>query len=261
MEKVLFLERRGCIIRESKPENIDLNNYRYVSRIVDTYGRDLFIEVTRGEKIRFTNSRTGAQLKKPVHVHGWKLHISAQYENMNGCFADLQIERDIWNNDYYFNSSDVLKAVNSISKDVYTSVIECDILPENLGFMPMLPKAEKTAFLEKIGKAAADLPARALDTISAYRFSDDNTSVTVYYNGNYASAETVSLNPHKMTAKKALGRHYLHAAHIAGYRENDIMLNLETAETIKEGDYTIIRLTSTSGASCEYCLERRTFTN
>lgn len=261
MEKVLFLERRGCIIRESKPENIDLNNYRYVSRIVDTYGRDLFIEVTRAEKIRFTNSRTGAPLKKPVHVHGWKLHVSASFENMNGTFADLQLEKNIWNNDYYFNSNDVLAAVNSISRDVYTCVIECDILPVNLGFMPMLPKAEKTAFLEKIGKAAADLPARAMDTISTYRFSDDNTSVTVYYNGNYASAETVSLNPHKMTAKKALGRHYLHAAHIAGYRENDIMLNLETAETIKSGDYTIIKLTSTSGASCEYCLEKRTFTN
>lgn len=261
MEKVLFLEKRGCTIREAKPLEIDFSNYRYVSRIVDRFGRNLFIEITRGEKIRFTNKRTGKNLKKPVHVHSWKLHISTQFDNMNGSFADLETDRSVWNQDYLFNSSDVLRAVNSISSDTYTSVIECDILPENLGFMPLLKASEKAAFLKKIGKAAEHITARAMDTLSTYRFTESGSAVTVFYNGNYGSSETVTLKPEHITARAILGKHYSHAAHIAGYRERDIMENLKTAETIENGNYTVIRMTSENGNSCEYCIEKRAFTN
>ncbi len=50
----------------------------------------------------------------------------------------------------------------------------------------------------------------------------------------------------------------------AGYREKNILQNLEEYHIRKDGsrqEYTIISFTDTAGCTCEYCLEKEAFTN
>lgn len=125
---VLHLTARGSAF--SNNPHSDVNNYRVTTTIVDNKGRTLLIEFTRGYRWRFDNKRTGKPLKKPVLSSEWALHATAYYDGkhiVDGeeiyCTAmDLDVYRAVYESDYNFTKTDILKVVNLFSKTQYTSI-------------------------------------------------------------------------------------------------------------------------------------------
>ena len=201
MEKVLYLERRGCNIPEN--ENVtglyDLDNHRLVTMIVDNHGRNLFIEFTHGCRYRETNKRTGKPLKKPILENNFRLYVSSQYENMNGSWRDITMERELWMNNFSFTEKDILQAVNLISPDNYTRVIICDQLPHLYYSNAFITNKARDYLKDKIMEkgaynrmlaAAGYREKDALKNAITYSYNKNDNVVTLYYNpaGSFAGA-------------------------------------------------------------------------
>lgn len=118
--KTLVLEKRGCDFKNHPV--MDVNNHRVCGRIVDKNDRDLFLEFTHGCCYRFNNKRTGKPLKKPILDHGEKLFLDVQYDNEKGCWKDLNVCREVSSHNYLYTIENILKVVNSLSKDPYTAI-------------------------------------------------------------------------------------------------------------------------------------------
>ena len=122
---ILLLEKRGCDFNET--DNIyslsDLQNYRLVARgwqpkdKKETY----ILSFGRGYRIRTTyKNNPEKKLKKYVIEHDVALRINTQFENDKGSWADIGLENEmykaIYNNDYKFTSSDLLKVLNQYGR-------------------------------------------------------------------------------------------------------------------------------------------------
>lgn len=201
MEKVLYLEKRGCdFYKDAEMEQFsDCGNYRLVGRIVDKYGRNLLIECTRCEQRRWTNKRTGAPLKKMVVEHNHKLYISTEYENQDGTFRDSKIEQEIYNLPLEYNTTDILKAVAILAgNNNYQYVVICDELPHIWIDTASATKEQKSR-LEKIaGATVAELKnaggwreRNALENLTAYNFNKKDNVITLYYDNFCAKACSV----------------------------------------------------------------------
>ena len=118
--KTLVLEKRGCDFINHPV--MDVNNHRVCGRIVDKNDRDLFLEFTHGCCYRFNNKRTGKPLKKPILEHGEKLFLDVQYEDEKGWWKDLNVCRDVSSHNYLYTIDNILKVVNSLSKEPYTAI-------------------------------------------------------------------------------------------------------------------------------------------
>ena len=118
--KTLVLEKRGCDFKNHPV--MDVNNHRVCGRIVDKNDRDLFLEFTHGCCYRFNNKRTGKPLKKPILEHRVKLFLDVQYEDEKGCWKDLNVCRDVSSHNYLYTIDNILKVVNSLSKEPYTAI-------------------------------------------------------------------------------------------------------------------------------------------
>jgi hypothetical protein len=138
MSKTLFLERRGCdFFPGDKITTLsDVGNYRvgvYDFSVVAKDGRKFVLEFGGVDKYTFRriSKRTGKPLKKPAKelVRENALHISTQYDtpSENGkfmlSFADLEIERKIYEMQLSYTLSGILEAVNAISAEQYTDVV------------------------------------------------------------------------------------------------------------------------------------------
>lgn len=183
--KTLYLMAMGCDFSKSDAELLehsDCENYRIRGYIVDKYGRDLFVEFTRGYKRRTTNKRTGTPLKKAIIEHDHKLCIDTQYDNADGSWRDCELERWVWEQDFTYCTGDILKAVNYMAgRKAYTAVVICDSLPRVHGNMAALaPEALKLEIYKLIGdkalEAAGIRERVALDCCITYRrHKEDNT--------------------------------------------------------------------------------------
>lgn len=201
MEKVLYLEKRGCdFYKDAEMEQFsDCGNYRLCGWIVDRNGRDLFVEFTRGDARRYTNKRTGAELKKPVIDHRHKLYIWTQYDNFNGSFGDGKMEREINALPLEYNTTDILKAVAILAgNDSYKYIVICDELPKIFAEFASVT-AEQLQHLEKIaGATVAELKAaggwrerNALENLTAYNYNKRDKVITLYYDNFCAKACSV----------------------------------------------------------------------
>ena len=129
---VLFLECRGCYFWNNDPINnlSDVGNYRvgaYDNPIKAKDGKTYVLEFGGYDKrmMRYNNLRTGKPLKHPKYEIVLKnaLHINTQFENENGCYRNIELEKQIHNKNYCFTKTDILKAVNEISIKQYKSII------------------------------------------------------------------------------------------------------------------------------------------
>lgn len=122
---ILLLEKRGCDF--NKADNIynlsDLQNYRLFA--IGWQPKDkkesYILSFTRGYRIRNTyKNNPEKKLKKYVIEHDTALRIDTQFENKEGSWCDINLENKmhttIYDNDYRFTSSDLLKVLNQYGK-------------------------------------------------------------------------------------------------------------------------------------------------
>ena len=129
--KTLILEKRGCPFFTDDPFRegaSDIGNYRvgvYDYSIKGKDGRNYIVEFGFANGIRYTNKKTGKQLKHPVKDKEYEkfLHIDTQYENETGCYRNLELESKIYNAHYTYCKSDILKIVNLIcGEEIYDNI-------------------------------------------------------------------------------------------------------------------------------------------
>lgn len=131
-DNVLFLETRGCNFwaDDAICKLSDVGNYRvgvYDFSIKAKNGRGYILEFGGYDKkaLRTTNKRTGEPLKNPIVelVQKNALHIDTEFENENGSWRDLTLEKSISEKLYSFTQADILNAVNDISIKQYNEII------------------------------------------------------------------------------------------------------------------------------------------
>lgn len=127
--KTLLLQKRGADFNQyaTHMNFSDIGNYRVVTkeRITDKSGKKLFIEFIHGACWRFTNKRTGKPLKHPKIQHYKKLYINTEFETKDGCFRDLEAEKEISGLNLLYTKAGILEAVNRISSEHYTEIEFC----------------------------------------------------------------------------------------------------------------------------------------
>lgn len=124
------LEKRGCNFwKDSRESKIsDVGNYRvgiYDYLIPGENGRMYVVEFGNWNhyQTRTTNKRTGQPLKKPVRelVQECALHISTQFEeqrpgeNYKSCWADLNLESEIYKLNLPYTMEGIKKALEVIT--------------------------------------------------------------------------------------------------------------------------------------------------
>lgn len=129
---ILLLEKRGCDF--NKTDNIynmsDLQNYRLFA--IGWQPKDkkesYILSFTRGYRIRNTyKNNSEKKLKKYVIEHDTALRIDTQFDNNEGSWRDINLENKmyttIYDNDYRFTSSDLLKVLNQYGKYKISNII------------------------------------------------------------------------------------------------------------------------------------------
>lgn len=122
---ILLLEKRGCDF--SKNDTIckisDLQNYRLFAKGWQPKGKKeaYLLSFGRGYRIRTTyKNKPEKKLKKYVTEHQVALRIETQFDDEKGSWRNIELEtemcRTIYNNDYKFTSSDLLKVLNQYGK-------------------------------------------------------------------------------------------------------------------------------------------------
>ena len=191
--KTLFLEKRGCDFssRDDLQNFSDCENYRICGYIVDKYGRNLFVEFSRGYKYRWNNKRTGAPLKHgPIREHDHALSLNTQYDNFNGSWRDLELEKQVHTLDLNYTTTDILKAVDILAgPGEYTSIIICDRLPDLFNKTAWITTDGAARFYEIAGTTRATMEAcagwrerEALDKLAAYKVNKADNVIELYYN-------------------------------------------------------------------------------
>ena len=129
--KTLTLVKMGCDFFNGDRINqlSDCENYRIETRknlVKGKDGNEYFLSFGGYDKrrTRYTNKRTGAQLKRPVEevVLENALHIDTQFDDENGSWRNCKLESELCEMGLTFTKSDILKAVNYTSADNYTEI-------------------------------------------------------------------------------------------------------------------------------------------
>ena len=129
--KTLTLVKMGCDFwHDDRIRQLsDCENYRVETRknlVKGKDGNEYFLSFGGYDKrrTRYTNKRTGAQLKHPVDevVLENALHIDTEFENENGSSRNCKLEEYLRSMNLTYTKADILKAVNYISVDNYTAV-------------------------------------------------------------------------------------------------------------------------------------------
>ena len=129
--KTLTLVKMGCDFPNGDRINqlSDCENYRIETRKNLVKGKDgneyfLIFGGYGKRRTRYTNKRTGAQLKRPVDevVLENALHIDTEFDDENGSWRNCKLESELCEMGLTFTKADILKAVNYISADNYTEI-------------------------------------------------------------------------------------------------------------------------------------------
>ena len=118
IENTLFLECRGCYFwnDDAITKLSDVGNYRigvYNNRIKAANGREYCIELGTYTKYNYRQYHiiTGKKLKhtkKEIALEN-ALHVSTEFENDRGSWADLTLEKEIHNKLLHYTRRDILK--------------------------------------------------------------------------------------------------------------------------------------------------------
>lgn len=132
MKNTLFLECRGCYFFKSDKINTlsDVGNYRvgvYQNQVVAADKRKYTLEFGSYPKYqtRYTHKKTGKQLKHPVRelVLENALHVSTEFDNERGSWADLALEKKLNGMDLTYTKENILKVVNTVSVKQFNRVV------------------------------------------------------------------------------------------------------------------------------------------
>lgn len=128
--KTLTFVKRGCNYTES-----DIGSYRISTQGNTVKGKDgrlYWLDISRWDRhtMRYTNKRTGAQLKHPVweRVNANALCLDTEYEekragnDYTGCYRNITLEKEIHALNFNYTKADVLKVVNLISAEHYDAI-------------------------------------------------------------------------------------------------------------------------------------------
>ena len=130
-ENVLYLEKAGLDFWKDEPVKSDINNYRVRTHGETIPGKDgnmYYLEFTlwRDRKqVRYTHKITGKPLKHAAFdiINRCGMAIDTEFTNARGCWANLQLEKEINAKNYSYTQADILAAVNEISTNTYTKII------------------------------------------------------------------------------------------------------------------------------------------
>jgi len=186
MMKTLFLEKRGCDFMKDDGicQHSDLENYRLCGRIVDKYGRNLFIEFgAAGNRLK------GEQRKLVPHYH--KLYAHTSFENFDGTWGDLELDQAIWNGSYDYTKKGVLEAVEVMTDGKrYDKIIIADTMPDLCGNGARINDEDRTRMFQMIGLSEEEANKQlitqgkiihALHRIAAYKMSKDGSELEIIY--------------------------------------------------------------------------------
>ena len=146
-DNVLFLEARGCYFWEDDESvaGLDVGNYRVCTCdfLPAKNGRAYFMEFSRYDRreTRKTHKITGKPLKHPKTEITVKnaLHLSTQFDDERGSWADVKIAREIHDKKRIYTKDSILTTVNEISIKQYDEII-------------IVNRAENIALIEKVYK-------------------------------------------------------------------------------------------------------------
>ena len=135
MEKILYLEKRGCNFFKGDRANklSDIGNYRVCTPSANVEGKDgrmYFLEFTHYDKkrVRDYNLRTGAPLKKRIvevtceNALGINTQFNEKINGIDGAWRNVTMEKELDKMDFRYTKYDILTVVNMISVDTYVDI-------------------------------------------------------------------------------------------------------------------------------------------
>ena len=127
VERILYLEKRGCDFFKDDPINTqsDVGNYRVFMSVTDRNGVEVCGDLSRGDVYRYKHKTTGKPLKHRVFEHSCGVYDDFQYAAEDGRTYRYKLPEGILDGLRY-TLEDILWLVNQLSKDEYTSVVVMD---------------------------------------------------------------------------------------------------------------------------------------
>lgn len=140
MDKILYLEKRGCNFSdgldggESIKAVSDVGNYRVCTPdecIIGKDGNKYFLEFSSWDKYHYRteNKRTGKPLKKPIRelIMANAVHTDTEYTASDKlsdkfCYRNSKLEKQINSINRLYTLENILQIVNEISKDNYIKI-------------------------------------------------------------------------------------------------------------------------------------------
>jgi hypothetical protein len=129
--KTLKLKKMGMNFHATETAKSDILNYRARTENYDIQGKDgkkYFIEFCLWrdrKKARYTHKITGKELKHIkydiINVQG--VSVDIQYQDNNGTWGNIKLEKEINEKNYSYNTTDLLNIINSISCETYDKII------------------------------------------------------------------------------------------------------------------------------------------
>ena len=135
MFEVLYLEKRGCNFWDDDTDvrTSDVGNYRVCTpceNIPGKNGKMYFIELTHWKRYNYRNTHkiSGKPLKHEVKEleNANALYFDSEYTENGLTFGDLKLNDKIRALKLSYTQSDILKAVNIISRNNYKEILFSD---------------------------------------------------------------------------------------------------------------------------------------
>lgn len=129
--KILNIQKMGMDFYEDKrTAQSDCTNFRLRAENITAKDGTVFgVDFSMGVKYAFTD-KNGKKLRKPkviteTHLCAEAWHYKTVVDGAGTwemCYHYRPIEQAAWEGDYSYTIADILKLVNSISRDQYTSI-------------------------------------------------------------------------------------------------------------------------------------------
>ena len=129
--KELKLKKMGMDFPKSETAQGDIGNYRVRTSDYEVKGKDgnvYFLEFTlwrNRTQARHSHKITGKPLKHVKYdiINPQAVTIDASFQNAGGTWGNYRLANEIYKQNYSYNTSDILKIVNTISCDTYDKII------------------------------------------------------------------------------------------------------------------------------------------
>lgn len=123
-KNTLYLEKMGCnfFADDDITKISDLNNYRYYAHNIELKDGEKLDTLEIGHGARYQLNKNGCK-----HIDDLGCWFQSFYKDKDGCEwglleLDKQLNKGNYNNDNLYTKETILKLINSISKNQYTSI-------------------------------------------------------------------------------------------------------------------------------------------